>query len=105
MIRDWLKNLTIADMPNDDMKLVAEQCGMEVAIILLEKLNGIIIYIPKIAADKRFIKKYVNENYDGRNAKNLAVEIGVSEQYIYKLLAGDNGKKSPNQLTFLEEKP
>lgn len=103
MVKEWLKKITVEDMPNRDMQLVAEQCGVEVAAALLDRLNGICIYIPKLG-DRNLIKRYILNHYDGSNAKNLALELSVSEQFVYKTLAEDKPSqvKNTNQLNLLE---
>jgi hypothetical protein len=42
-----LSHLTVQDMPNIDMKWVAEDCGLTTAILLLSRLHGIEIYVPR----------------------------------------------------------
>ena len=81
-------NITIDDMPNADMKLVAETCGVETAVKLLTELPGIQINIPK-AGVRRVTWAYVRKNYNGKNIKKLALEVGLSENWLYQILKKD----------------
>ncbi len=90
--------INIEDMPNNDMKLVAESCGIEVAVMLLQYLSGIQLNIPKFGF-KKIIDRYILENYDGHNAQDLAMKLDVSQRYVYKILKGNNKKKN-EQLKF-----
>ena len=79
------QNLDIDDMPNEDLKLVAELCGVDVARSLIENLEGVTIYIPKYSY-RHLIKQYIHKHFDGTNAKKLALELKISERMVYKLL-------------------
>ena len=83
----YWKQVGIEDMPNEDMRLVAELCGLEVAVALLRNMSGISIYIPKPGANLRFIRRFVKRFYNGHNAKLLAVELDVSERFIYDVIS------------------
>jgi Mor family transcriptional regulator len=84
--RDWLGNLTPEDMPNRDLKIVAELCGTEVATKLLKELGGIQISIPQNGA-KRVLQTYILKRYDGTNVKELAIDTGISERHVYRMLS------------------
>lgn len=87
MRAEWLNNITDEDMPNNDLRLVAESCGIEIAIRLLEELPGISIFIPK-SGFKRIVEGKIREGYNGTNAKELALMYGVSERHIYNIVSG-----------------
>jgi Mor family transcriptional regulator len=74
--------LTIDDLPNEDLVLVAKSCGIEVATQLMVNLQGLTISIPR-SAMRKIICKYISENYNGKNVKQLALECGVSTRYVY----------------------
>jgi hypothetical protein len=73
-------------LPNDDMKLVAEKCGPEVARRLIDKFAQTIIYVPRIETTT-WARSYIQAHYNGKNAKRLAATFGVSERYIYKCVS------------------
>jgi Mor family transcriptional regulator len=99
--KELLENITIDDMPNQDMKLVAELCGIDVAVKLLQELGGVGIMIPKFGF-RKVIQKYICDNFDGTNAKRLALELGVSLRFIYTCC--DAGRDDSRQTSFLEGK-
>ena len=83
----WLKTITIDDMPNDDLKFVAEEAGLKQALLLIFLLPGITINIPKNGL-RRLKEKYIMKNYDGTKSKlnKLALECDLSPRYVYKLI-------------------
>lgn len=81
------KNIVLSkeDLPNDDLLLVAEKCGLEVAIRLMNQLQGLTINIPRNAL-RKVVSRYIREQYNGRNAKQLALECQVSVRHVYGIL-------------------
>ena len=47
--KPWMENITIEDMPNDDLKFVAQCAGIKTALTLIFCLPGLIVNIPKHA--------------------------------------------------------
>lgn len=99
---DWKKEITIKDMPNGDMRLVAELCGIDTALILMEHLGGVNIYVPKMI-EKRIMATYVQRHYTGSNAKELAIRMGKSVRFVYSLLESNNNGNG--QTSLFESKP
>ena len=83
--KQFLSDISIEDMPNGDLKMVAEICGMDVAVKLLKELGGINIYIPQNGL-RAVMRRYVKKQFNGRNAKDLANELGISLTSVYRLL-------------------
>lgn len=83
----WMEKITTNDMPNEDLKYVAQNAGLKQALMLLFLLPGLSIYIPKLAL-KKLKEKYIMTEYDGTRStlNRLAVECDYSQRYIYKLL-------------------
>ncbi len=82
----WLNSLKPDDFPGD-MQLVAKLCGVEVAVKLAEKMGSVRLYvipIKRILAQK--VERHIIENFRGNNHKELAIETGVSESYVYGVL-------------------
>ena len=81
-------NLTINDLPNDDLKIVADIVGLPIAVKLLEDLPGILISIPKTGLNK-CRNGYICNNYDGSKESrvDLARKFGVSERYIIQMVS------------------
>lgn len=83
----WAKNLAADDMPTSDLRMIANLCGVEVAVKLVENLAGLPIYIPSSAV-KTLQRQYIRKSFDGtsQKAKELALECGVSLAYIYNVV-------------------
>lgn len=103
--KDWLLKLGPDDMPNEDLQLIAECCGTEVAIKLLQEMGGVTLNIPKLGG-KRLYYRYIKEVCDGTasSMRRIALHLGVSESYVQKIYRGyldlDNRKTDdPNQAT------
>lgn len=86
-IKYWEKGLQADDMPTDDLRLIAERCGVDVAIKLMEHLPGIQLYISS-HAKKQLLDGYIKRNFDGtrQKANQLALECHVSVAHIYNVL-------------------
>ena len=93
---DWVENLTADDMPTDDTRLIADYVGVEVVLILMNKLPGMGFTIPKNGLN-RIRNKYICENYDGTKKSRLilGLECRISEGYIRRLIS-KNKLKSIN---------
>ena len=68
-----------------DMQLLSEVCGLEKVQSLLKEFQCLSFYFPKITRIDKFINRYLTENRE-RSPKELAMELGVSEQYIKRML-------------------
>lgn len=111
------------DLPNDDLKFIAGECGIETARNFLRYFRGAVLYIPqkvlclspslkqllnvfgrrelgqiidKVGGMKvtvpmkfstHFARKYINDNFNGSNISELAIDLGLSQRTIYKLLS------------------
>ena len=72
------------DELTDDLQFVAEKCGIDIVFDLLKNLQGTNIYIPKVSRLKDYNIRYIETNKD-KSIKQLADELGVSENHIRKL--------------------
>lgn len=83
----WMDNVTPNDMPNEDLKYVAEKAGLKQALLLIFLLPGLTLNIPKNALKKLKERHIINE-YDGTRytLNRLAVECDLSQRYVYKLI-------------------
>ena len=82
---DWLKDITIDDMPTPDMEMVAHVCGLETAVLLMRSFAGAQLNIPKLWF-KAVIERKIVEEFDGDNINRLTTRYGVSRAYVYKVL-------------------
>ncbi len=89
----WLKEVLAPDLLSGDERLIAEYCGIDTLISLWENLAGLNLYIsgaPIMKARKRYIQTF----YNGRNAKELAALLGVSDRFVYQVVRERKGKKA-----------
>lgn len=87
--REILDEITIADMPNGDLHLVAQVAGVNFAVRLLKDFAGMSLSIPKYGFKKIF-SRYVKKHFDGTNAKVLARRLGVTERFIYTIYSKED---------------
>jgi Mor family transcriptional regulator len=82
---DWLKDIKLEDMPNSDMQMIAETCGVEAAVTLMREFAGTQLTVPTFW-HKRVIMRKIVEEFDGANVEKLAVRFGVSKTFVYDTL-------------------
>lgn len=82
---DWLKDITIDDMPNEDMRMVAETCGLPVAVKLMKACGGTKLYVPRVGF-KKLIDRKIVEEFRGCNVRKLSLKYGVSRTYVFNIL-------------------
>jgi len=85
--KPWMKNITSDDMPNDDLRFIAERAGLDAALALIFFTPGLIVPIPKNAF-KQLKDKYILNNYrwSKYSMNELSIECDVTPRYIYKLI-------------------
>lgn len=66
---------------NDDLKLIADSCGMDTVRKLLQYCNGLSIYIPKVSRIHSFIARYIDNN-SHKPLSALARELDVSQNFL-----------------------
>ena len=81
--KPWMENITIEDMPNDDLKFVAQCAGIKTALTLIFCLPGLILNIPKNALNN-LKKRYIIKEYDGTKMtlNRLVVECNFSQRKV-----------------------
>lgn len=85
--KPWMNNITVEDMPNDDLKYVAQNAGIKSALALIFCVPGLTVNIPKNAF-KTVKERYILNHYDGSkySLNGLAVECDLSQRQVYKLI-------------------
>lgn len=86
MDKPWTKYMTIDNLPNEDMRLLASVIGLEATIKVMSEFSGVTFAVPKKAMLAAKIK-YIKEVYDGSKTSRslLAKQCDMSENYILKL--------------------
>lgn len=82
----WLNELTIEDLPNQDLQIIAGVVGLDIAIKLLVELAGFDFTIPKNSLS-HLKNKYIAKKYDGTKSSRfeLGKRFGVSERTIFRI--------------------
>lgn len=93
---DFLATITPEDLEGD-IGLIAEQCGVRVAVMLVQRVGGTQLSVPKYAF-KRAAVRYIRAHYDGTNAKALALATGMTERFVYDVVANAPVRKDQNLL-------
>lgn len=86
---DFAAEIQIADMPSDDMRLVAEVCGLDVAVRLMQGMGGMSVYVPKNSfalVVERYLRKQKSPDF-----KAVALAAGVSERSVRAIWRRLNG--------------
>ena len=85
--KPWMDYIRPDDMPNDDLKFIAESAGIKSALALIFCTPGLTVTIPKNSF-KEVKERYIMSKYDGTkySINRLAVDCGLSQRYIYKII-------------------
>jgi hypothetical protein len=92
------KEFTQDDLPNDGMRWLADEIGMEAAVRVIVNLAGTALYAP-VTAKTALKRKYAQKHYDGHNSRRLALQLDVAERTIFKWIgeSEDSFKKIAEQ--------
>lgn len=86
--RNWSEGITAEDLPEGDLRLIAESCGMEVALSLAERMGGMQLYIRNIdAVLNRKKEDFVIRNAGNFSRRELARKTGCTERWVYRVLS------------------
>lgn len=85
--KPWMDYIRPEDMPNDDLKFITESAGIKSALALIFCTPGLTVTIPKNSF-KEVKERYIMSKYDGTkySINRLAVDCGLSQRYIYKII-------------------
>lgn len=83
--KDFIDILDEDDFSNDDMRLVSDIFGPEIAFLILAELGGLQLNVPKSGLNK-IREKYIKKHFDGSNAKTLSVRCRCSQSFVYSCL-------------------
>ncbi len=83
----WMENVTIDDLPNDDLKLIAEVAGLKQAMLFIFLFSGVVVSIPNNPFTK-LRDNYIMNHYDGTRTSinKLATECGITHRHVYRIL-------------------
>jgi len=84
----WAKHIDIEDLLEGDARLVYEHCGEDVLLALLDAFAGKSMYL-RAEIVTRMQKRYIREHQGEFTAKELAVRLDVSKEFVYDTLRAD----------------
>lgn len=86
MDKPWIKYITMENLPNEDLNIVATVIGLDATIELMCELPGILISVPKNATLPAKIA-YIKDVYDGTKQSRVKLSklCDLSENYIYRI--------------------
>lgn len=95
--KPWMDYIKPEDMPNGDLKYIAETAGIKSALALIFCTPGLTVSIPQ-KPFKEVKERYIMENYDGTkySLNKLAVDCGISQRYVYKIIERNLKKRPPD---------
>lgn len=80
---ELLNELKYEDL-TEDLQMISDVCGMDTVRNLVKAYGGMNFYIPKFTRFEYLVYRYIS-NGNSKTIKQLAKELGVSEQYIRTL--------------------
>lgn len=96
--QEFLAQVTIDDL-SGDIRIVAELCGLDVAVRLIQKMGGTQPSVPRYALSRAAVR-FIRARYDGTNANILALATGMRERFVFETVAQDPKKR--DQYTLFE---
>jgi hypothetical protein len=93
---DVLAEITLDDLTGD-LRLIAEQTSIEVALELHRQCSGLKLYIPQSGLDD-FKRRFIAQNRKKYNPKQLASMLGVTEMTVYNVLNEERLKAAQEDL-------
>jgi hypothetical protein len=89
---NWAQHIDIEDLLEGDAQLVYEHCGGDVLLPLLEAFAGKNMYL-RAEVVTRMKKRYIQEKSGELTAKELAIRLDVSEEFVYETLRTDENSE------------
>lgn len=74
------------DLPNDELRLIAQDLGLDAAVKVWKRLAGTTMSLPA-RFPKDYSMRYIHAHYDGRNTSQLARALGITTRTVQGYLA------------------
>lgn len=92
-----LSEITVNDIKHNDLRMIAEELGLEVALSFYEKFAGINILVP-FNALREFQVEYIKKNQNNLHTKELALRLGITDRMVQEVLFEQRKKvKQPKE--------
>jgi len=99
---ELIQEVRIDDLPEGDLRHIANVIGVANAVQLILKAPGIHVYIAGNALN-RFRERWILENKGRYNPKEMALELNCSQQWVYGILKQNCNGVCENQMGMFEE--
>jgi len=102
-MNEWIDELEPEEIEarlNKDMALVYQECGLETAKLLWEKLAGLNIYVSEKSLfdiKRLYIRRFHNAADPKCDKKALAIRLKVSEKFVQECLSSADEGADPRQ--------
>jgi len=73
-------------LSNEHIRLVADKCGLDIAKRLARNFPGYKFYIP-LNGLSIAVKRYIERSFNGTNTQELALQCGITERYVRKIIS------------------
>lgn len=83
----WFSDIKIEDLPPGKMTDIANKNGIEDAVILMQRVPGLQLYIP-VYGKKKLNKEYIDINYTGQNLLSISVHLGLGTKKVNYMIKG-----------------
>jgi hypothetical protein len=90
---NWAQQIDVEDLLEGDARLVYEHCGEDVLLPLLDAYAGKSMYL-RAEVVTRMKKRYIQEKSGELTAKELAIRLDVSKEFVYETLRSENTQES-----------
>ncbi len=83
----WKNYIEMKDIPNDDLKIVAEIIGIKNTVDFILAAPGLLVSIPR-KPFREAKERYILDVYDGTKycLSKLAIECDLSQRQVYKII-------------------
>ena len=88
MTKPWKQFITMENLPNEDMRILAGTIGLEPVKDIITEYPGITFSVPTNAEFPAKVE-YIKREYDGSKASRvkLSRECGIGERFIFRMLS------------------
>jgi hypothetical protein len=98
----WARQIDIGGLLEGDARLVYEHCGEDVLLPLLEAFAGKSMYLrAEIVTEMK--KRYIRENSGDLTAKEMAIRLDVSKEFVYDTLRSEDQNEDPASLSLFQD--
>lgn len=90
------------DLPNEDLREIAKEYSLPVAVGIWKKFRGANLALPR-RLPQEYAIAYIGRHWTGNNTAQLARSLGISQRTVFDFLGRSTKKRAPDpdQLTLI----